>query len=793
MDAAKEPVELLPASEDLHSSIAGDSLFGATAKFGDRVMMLDDAAALAVELTGFSQAFIFIDCEGDLKLHGLWHDTGKASLSEALVDGLLEHGPEHLETEFRNGTLLWKDIVDGSSKVIGKFALADTQPNVGLAVSERVFDHLLRQITLVIELYLEEIAISRTLRRYEQIVQLMEPLAEIDAHRRFVFVNPAFERLVGYTAQELLGRTYLEITPEKWHAEEAEQVKDHYKRRGFTAHYQKEYQHKNGKIFPIELSGFSLPGETNTFGIVRDISDRVAREEELKHRGEYLHMLAERLSLATEVSGSGVWEFDYATATLNWHESAYRLLDLLPDDDRTPDQIIEEMADPGEGERLRQLIETLGKNDWLYDEIAFTLANGKRKIMRVRAKVYRDDAGQPVRLLGVSSDITAQKASEEALNASERRLTSVVQNAPNVAIQFYDSDGIVHLWNDASTSLFGFTSEEMIGNTLLDKIHNAEQYEAFKAALTQIKRTGKADGPSPCNFIRRDGSEGTCLSTMFEIPGPAGEPWFACMDVDITDQISVTKQLRELTENLDKIVQERTAELAEKNKDLEEFSYVVSHDLRGPLRAIVGFSQIINDVYGNELSGEAKELFERIKVNATRMSDMLEGILTYSRIGSRKGTYSKISLSKLVQDVVEPIRSQFASSSIEYMVQVDECEVTTDADALTISLRNIIHNAAKFSRSSEHPRVEIRAEVIGNTCSIHITDNGPGFDMAHAKSLFKMFQILEVNENAGTGIGLALVARAVSRIRGHVSFQSSPGNGATFTIAIPIKPRRKDA
>lgn len=251
-------------------------------------------------------------------------------------------------------------------------------------------------------------------------------------------------------------------------------------------------------------------------------------------------------------------------------------------------------------------------------------------------------------------------------------------------------------------------------------------------------------------------------------------------------------QLRRLNEELEHRVAERTRELQEKNQELETFAYSVSHDLRAPLRAIAGYNQMLKEDYGDKLDEEAIGYIERVEVAVMNMSQLIQDLLTYSRFERRTITKSPVQIKRLVNKILDELHLHASEQQVTLIVDVPDVELFTDSEGVAMALRNLIDNAAKFSRQAEEPKISIQAKFDGEDFVIEVRDNGIGFDPKYSEKIFEIFQRLERGDTyPGTGVGLAIVRKAMQRIGGSVTCESELGNGAAFCLRFPS--RRPDA
>jgi len=242
-------------------------------------------------------------------------------------------------------------------------------------------------------------------------------------------------------------------------------------------------------------------------------------------------------------------------------------------------------------------------------------------------------------------------------------------------------------------------------------------------------------------------------------------------------------RLRELNVSLERRVRDRTAELEAANRELESFTYSVSHDLRAPLRAIIGYIDILREEGIGSLAPDLQRHFTRIEMNASRMREIIEDLLALSRVGRESLKLERVDMSATVNLVLDELGSRKAP--IELVLH-DLPAARADASLIRQVWTNLIANAMKFSAKIPNPRIEICGTAAGGRVEYTVRDNGAGFDMRYADNLFKLFRRLHnVSEFEGTGAGLAIVSRIVQRHGGEVSARGEPGHGATFRFTLP--------
>lgn len=229
----------------------------------------------------------------------------------------------------------------------------------------------------------------------------------------------------------------------------------------------------------------------------------------------------------------------------------------------------------------------------------------------------------------------------------------------------------------------------------------------------------------------------------------------------------------------------KNADLATVNRELEAFSYSISHDLRAPLRAISGFSQVIAEDAGDRLDASALNALGRVRAASERMSVLIDELLNLSRVARLPVRLGRLDLTAIAHDVVSHLRERDPARGVRVSIQEG---MTLDADPtlMKIVLENLIGNAWKYTARATDPEIVVQATETGTSTVVTVRDNGAGFDMAHARHLFGVFQRMHTQkEFDGTGVGLAIVQRLVHRHGGQISADARVGHGATFTFEIP--------
>jgi PAS domain S-box-containing protein len=371
-------------------------------------------------------------------------------------------------------------------------------------------------------------------------------------------------------------------------------------------------------------------------------------------------------------------------------------------------------------------------------------------------------------------------------NLAEKRLRELAQivESSDDAIVGKTLAGIVTSWNKGAEHLFGYRADDIVGkpiNLLVPDDRIAEEW----MILDEIRQ-----GHSVNHYetVRRckDGRLADVSVTVSPIRDEAGRILGASKIArDISERRRADQELRRYREHLEELVAERTAALEAANRELEAFSYSVSHDLRTPLRAIDGFSRMLLTKHADSLGSEAQRLVHVVRENTARMSHLIDDLLAFSRSGRLEMHLERVDMQALVDRVwadLEPIR-EGRDISLELAPLPP---ARGDAAMLRQVWTNLLTNAVKFSSKKSTAHIRIDGSTVGTQSVYHVRDDGAGFDQAYAQKLFGVFQRLHgVEEFEGTGIGLAIVKRIVSRHGGEVSAEGEVGAGASFHFTLP--------
>ncbi|MCC6797008.1 MAG: PAS domain S-box protein [Candidatus Hydrogenedentes bacterium] len=506
----------------------------------------------------------------------------------------------------------------------------------------------------------------------------------------------------------------------------------------------------------------------------RELKRRFAAEKAVRASEESLSVTLDSIGdgvLATDTSGRVTRMNPVAEQLTGWPiaEAAGRLVSevfrIVNEQTREPAEIPVECV-------LRT-----GAVVGLANHTALIRRDGSENPIADSAAPIRNVDGQTIGVVLVFREVGAERRAQQALEASETLFRAATELTPHGLL--IQREGKFVYANPSIVTLLGArTQDDLIGKPVLDFI-DPETRELGRARILQLDAGAKTIPPMQHKCLRLDGSSfwGETTASAYEQDGKAGA-------VVVLHDISAQKEADEKIRKLNEELHDRARDLESVNKELEAFSYSVSHDLRAPLRAIDGFSLALMEDYHGQLDITAQNYLQRVRTATQRMGVLIDAMLNMSRMSRRALTIGKVNLSEIAQNILNELAEYDPNRKVTCDV-VPNLEVEGDPELLRNVLQNLLQNAWKFTRNTEDARIEFKDVRNNGTTAFCIRDNGAGFDMKYADKLFSPFQRLHrVDEFEGTGIGLATIQRIVRRHGGKIWADGAVGKGATFYFTL---------
>lgn len=411
-------------------------------------------------------------------------------------------------------------------------------------------------------------------------------------------------------------------------------------------------------------------------------------------------------------------------------------------------------------------------------EYRFRRPNGKTSWVLGRTVAEKNAAGDVVGFVGSITDINERKRVEAALQESEARWRVLTENSPD-HVMMLDREGRIVFINRTEP---GFTPDSVLGTVAADYLPEGHR-QLMRERVEQVFRTAK---PISIEVQRRDldGVHRYFETVIAPLRDDERVKSVIAYARDITERKAIQQQLHQQQERLEDIVKYRTRDLEASHRELENFSYSISHDLRAPLRRIEGFGKALMEDYADDLDENARDYVERMREGARQMSRLIEDMLQLSRITRADLNHDWVDISKLATSLANRLQDQDPARKAEIDIEPG-LRAVADKNLIGIALSALLDNAWKFTRNAPVTRISVGMAKVGEREAYFVRDNGAGFDMAYANKLFAPFQRLHSEaEFPGGGMGLAMVARIIHRHGGEVWGHGEPGHGACFYFTL---------
>jgi PAS domain S-box-containing protein len=385
------------------------------------------------------------------------------------------------------------------------------------------------------------------------------------------------------------------------------------------------------------------------------------------------------------------------------------------------------------------------------------------------------------RTAGLRREMAERTRAEEKLRGSEERFRDLFENA-NDLIHTFTPEGKILYVNRAWKNAFGYSDEEIQNLSVFETIDPDSRDSWFKQIDNLI--TGDVETKSEITLLTKDGSRilGEASQTCKFLDG---KPAFVRSIIrDITERKRAEIEIRKFNDELEQRVAQRTAQLEAANAELEAFTYSVSHDLRAPLRHLDGFSRLLEETLGAEISPDAREYVTTIRASVQQMAQLIDDLLNLGRVGRKQLSVEVTGLNSLVDEIRADLERSNPDRMIEWRVDTLPF-VEADPGLMRQVFANLLANAVKFTRPRDPAVIEVGVTDHDGERAVFVRDNGVGFSMKYADKLFGAFQRLHRSEDfEGTGVGLATVKRIIHKHGGRIWAQAELDKGATFFFTL---------
>jgi PAS domain S-box-containing protein len=409
--------------------------------------------------------------------------------------------------------------------------------------------------------------------------------------------------------------------------------------------------------------------------------------------------------------------------------------------------------------------------------------DGSRFWANVVITALRDAEGVLLGYGKVTRDLTEQRVAEQ-LRVTADHFKSLLEASPD-GIVVVDERGLITTVNARLEEMFGYRREELLGKPveILMPGHSREERPLNPAQSVTTADRSAARPTIDLHAVRKDGSEFPVEISANPLVAETGALTLRAIR-DVTDRKLIEAELTEYRDHLEELVRDRTEALTIVNGELEAFSYTVSHDLRAPLRSLAGFSDALMEDHADVLDEDGLDYLTRINAAAQRMSELLDGLLTLSRLARSEFKREPVDISAIVHEITDDLQVSEPERQVRFKIAAD-LAACGDADLIRVTFENLLQNAWKFTSEQPAAVIEIGTTELDGVSAFFVSDDGVGFDMTYAATLFGVFKRLHgEHEFPGMGVGLATVARVVARHGGRIVAEGSVGGGATFTFTL---------
>ena len=586
-----------------------------------------------------------------------------------------------------------------------------------------------------------------------------EAISLTDEFSNIIYKSPASQKITGKISQT--------NTLSRVHPEDEEIIKNKFKealtKPAVPVTFQGRFKHALGHYYWVE-------GTINNLLNIKGVNAIVANYRDITQRKE-LEVLLHKANVLARMGG---WEVSLTQGTVFWSEITREIHE-------TADDYIPDLANginfykEGEGrdliiKKVKEAID-LGQS-WDVELQIITAKNNERWIRTIGEAEFVD--GKCIRIYGSFQDIDHRKKAEERI-AQTLKEKNVILESIGDAFFAVDKNWTVTYWNKIAEMALGVDKHTVIGNNLWEIFSNSIDslsYKKYHNALESNQVVHFEDYHATSN-------------KWYEISAYPSEDGLSVYFKDVTERKKNQEEIKELNTRLEEKVIKRTEELQAVIKELEAFSYTVSHDLRAPLRAIIGFTSILEEDYSSKLDDEAKRITSIIKNNTAKMGNLIDDLLSFSRLGRQPITKIKVNTNAVINEIIA--ESGFKNNSeLTGWIIPGLPFVQADPNTIKQVWMNLIANAVKYSKKQSHPVIEIGTLKEKTETIFFVKDNGVGFDEKYKDKLFKVFQRLHSSaEFEGIGVGLAIVEKIISKHGGRVWATAAIDKGACFYFSLP--------
>lgn len=594
-----------------------------------------------------------------------------------------------------------------------------------------------------------------------------------DAHGTIAEWTTAAEQVLGYDATEAVGQhcSFIFTAEDRARGVPARELAE--AAQNGQAKDERWHERKSGERFFAIGRMIALRDDRQLRGFVKILRDATAAQQtqaELQEALDRFESLAEsmaQMAWMADATGARFWFnrrwFEYTGTTLDEMRGwGYASVYAPEERDRIVAEIREGFAAGRAWQKQWRIRGQDGNYRWFLTQVA----------------PVTNRSGRVVRWFGTNTDIHEQVLIQQELRSSEQKFREIFETA-NEGIWILNADARIELANDRMAELLGYEPEEIVGHLKTDFVF-PEDFN-YVRGLFEDRRRGEIASVE-VRFRRKDGQP---LWTLLSARPLIRDGKFAGA-LDMFTDISARKDAaKQFEDELRAQVAQRTAALQEKTRQLESFAYTIAHDLRSPLRAISGYAEFTLEDFRDQLPAGAVENLGKIKRSAARLDALIRDLLSYTRVSQVEFAEEDVPLRASVEWAMEQLRTEIAAKAAKIDVPPHLPSVRGERSIVDQLVLNLLSNAIKFVAPEVTPQITVSAAPLDGLVRFAVRDNGIGVPKEYHERIFRVFERLEGSQRfGGTGVGLAIVARAAQRLGGRAGVDSEPGRGSEFWVEL---------
>lgn len=602
-----------------------------------------------------------------------------------------------------------------------------------------------------------------------------------DRQGRLIMANSAVIRGVGKPESEIIGHTdaeFLDLNPDD--AAVIEQNDRQIMETGQMQTIEEIIELPRGKSTFLSAKSPYFDESGNIVGLIGvsfDITERKQAQEAIRESEQ-------KLKIALQTGKLGSWQLNLVTNVLECSSQFKANFGLAFSEDISYQRLLN-LIHPDDRERIQQVVQEAIRTQSDFDlEFRNIWPDGSVHWIMARGRTIYSSNGVPLRLIGVTLDLTDRKRTEEALRESEERLR-IALDAAKLGMWYWNLESDTLTFTEQCKALFGLPADTVMSyQVFLDALHPDDRQRTNEIVNHSIEEHENYDIEYrtvwPDGTVHWIAAKGNCLYDS------TGKPIrFLGIAINITESKQAEEYLHKTAQELISLnteLTEATTILQERNQELDQFVYIVSHDLKAPLRAISNLSQWICDDLGEQLPPENQQQMHLLQDRVSRMENLIDGLLNYSRINRTETEIETVNTAELLEEIIDSLAPP---ENFSILFEPNLPILKTQRLPLSQVFANLISNAIKHHGRTDG-KISITANDLGNSYQFAVADDGQGISPENHDKVFAIFQTVGSNESKNnTGIGLAIVKKLVEKHGGKITLESQLGQGTTFRFTWP--------